>query len=106
MTIIAPKKNKSISSHLLIGLILLLLAGACWNIFAYNQIVNFRHSLDNAEEQSQQLKTTNSEIKNQFYQLTSADNLIKLAVERGLVETDAPQYVKLSNLWSAAFVSQ
>jgi len=106
MTIISPKKNKAHMSPLLIGLILLLIAGACWNIFAYNQIVNFNHTLNVAEEQLIELKADNAEIKNQLYQLTSADNLIKLGMERGLVETSSPRYVKINDLWSAAFVSQ
>lgn len=108
MTIISPKnKNKSKKmSRIVTVLILVLLLAACWDIFSYNQIVNVRHNLSKAEVELQEVKSANVEIKEQFYYLTSVDNLIKVGEQMGLVDASSPLYVKLNNLWSAVTASR
>lgn len=108
MTIIEPKKNKQSSNFVVIGLILLLTFLAYWSVSIYNQTVNLRHALGDGEQELQNLKVANAELKNSFFQLTDPKNLISLGQERGLVKITAPHYLELAknSTWSVVSASR
>jgi len=97
MTIIQPNKNKDIKrlaislSVFLVGIILM------W-VFVYIQTVSLRHDITEEKNRLEEMKVQNAELKGRYYGLIDADNLEKLAEERGLVKDRNPQWAFVSPL--------
>lgn len=65
-------------------------------LFSYLSLVNVKHDLSKTRDNLEVMKVQNAEFKNQYYQLTSAENLEKLAGEMGLVKDKNPGWVLAS----------
>ena len=61
-------------------------------MFVYMQTVNLRHDLANAKNHLEEIKVVNAELKDAYYNLVDADNLERLAAERGLIKDKNPQW--------------
>lgn len=91
MTIIQPNKHKEIKMLTVsLGAILVFLI-LTW-IFVYLQTVSLRHDLASAKNRLEEIKVVNAEMKDAYYNLVDADNLERLAAERGLVKDKNPQW--------------
>jgi len=97
MTIIQPNKNKDVKRLAIsLGLFLVCIIGV-W-VFVYIQTVNLRHDLADAKNSLEEMKVQNAELKDKYYGLVDADNLEKLAEDRGLVKDKNPQWAFVSPL--------
>ena len=91
MTIIQPNKHQDIKRLAVsLGAVLVVLV-LMW-MFVYMQTVNLRHDLANAKNHLEEIKVVNAELKDAYYNLVDADNLERLAAERGLVKDKNPQW--------------
>jgi len=97
MTIIQPNKYKDVKK-LTISLSMFLVGTILMWMFVYLQTVNVRHDLASSKERLEEMKVENAELKDRYYGLVDADNLEKLAEERGLVKDKNPQWAFVSQL--------
>lgn len=67
------------------------------NVFIYNKIVNLQHLLKNQEEENQELRLVNVDLKNQLYQLLDTNNLAQFSKEEGLVRVQKPDYLEINS---------
>jgi len=91
MTIIQPNKHKDIKK-LSISLGILLVSMLSLWVFVYLETVNLNHNIVNAKSRLESIKVENADLKDKYYGLVDADNLEKLAIERGLVKDKNPQW--------------
>ncbi|MCR4260940.1 MAG: hypothetical protein NUV96_01190 [Candidatus Colwellbacteria bacterium] len=95
MTIVQPNKEKNlrnITALCVTGVVLML--GIA--LFSYLSLVGLRHEISNTRESLEELKVANAELKNDYYALTSNDNLEQLASQLGLVKDKTPQWALAS----------
>ena len=91
MTIIQPNKHKDIKRLSILLGILLVGALSMW-VFVYIETVNLNHNIAKAKNDIENIKVENADLKDRYYGLVDADNLEKLAAERGLVKDKNPQW--------------
>lgn len=97
MTIIRPNAYKEIKK--LVALLSVVLVGTLLlGVFIYLQTVSMKHDIANAQDNLDELKVENADLKNSFYGMMDSDNLEKLALERGLVKDKNPQWAFASEL--------
>ena len=95
MTIIKPNRYRDIKKLavtlgvFLVGMILL------W-VFVYLQTVSLRHDIAKAEDRIESAKVENADLKDVYYKLVDADNLEKLASDKGFVKDKNPQWAFVS----------
>lgn len=97
MTIIQPHKNSGKSKILTLFLLLGVFAAAGQSILFYNQLVDLRHEVKQAQQDLSQAEVTNAELKNNLYGLTDNKNLQSLLNGQSLILDNNPQYVKMTN---------
>ncbi|MFH1694669.1 MAG: hypothetical protein ABH880_02870 [Patescibacteria group bacterium] len=95
MTIVRPNKDKdlkklSMYSFLVVGGMIAAV------LVSYLSLVGVKHDLSKTRLALEDLKVGNAELKNDYYQLTSAENLEALASEMGLVKDKNPGWVLAS----------
>ncbi|MGC9046506.1 MAG: hypothetical protein ACP5IC_00030 [Minisyncoccia bacterium] len=93
MTIIRPSKQKNLS-YFILFLFFILVGGGIF-IFQYNNYINFKHELQNINDQIQKLSLQNADFKNQLYKITDVNNLKQAAINVGLILENNPEYLKL-----------
>lgn len=91
MTIIQPAKNKIRMSFLVLLIVIFLMAG--FYIYEYNRVVGLNYQVSSLSKTIDEYQKTNSEQKNQYYQLTDPARLEQLAKENGLILDQQPQYL-------------
>lgn len=96
MTIIQPHKNNNKANFLVSILMMACLVVALWGIFLYNQLVDLRHEVSDAQEGVRGEEVANAELKNNFYGITNTDNLKSVTAAQSLVLDQNPQYIKLA----------
>jgi Tfp pilus assembly protein PilO len=95
MTIVQPNKENNVRQcciHAIFGISAMIVAV----LISYLSLVGLRHDLDQSRDSIEQLKVENAELKNEYYQIVSTENLEKLAIERGLVKDKNPEWVLAS----------
>ena len=97
MTIIQPNKHKEIK-RLTVSLGAFIVVSILVWMFVYMQTVNLSHDLARAKNRLEEMKEENAELKDRYYNLVDADNLERLAAERGLVKDKNPQWAFVSQL--------
>mgnify|MGYP001559055688 CR=1 FL=1 len=95
MTIARPNKDRDLkrcwmhSGLGLGGMILIVL-------LSHLSLVQLKHELDSARDNIEVMKVGNADLKNQYYQLISTENLERLATEKGLVKDKNPEWALVS----------
>lgn len=93
MTIVQPNKNNLTKLNLTIGGMALVLVSIIFGgVFAYNDVVDFRHELSRVKTDLGRVEVQNAELKNSFYKIVDAGKLEKLALSGGLILDKNPQY--------------
>ena len=92
MTIICPQKKKDIR-YFLIALFAVLLAGGSFYLVETGSLVEKRHELDALKGQLVALKTSNADLKNEYYRLLDPAKLEAVASNSGLTLEKRPQYL-------------
>jgi len=95
MTIVQPNKDNDIrkcSIHAILGISAMIVVV----LVSYLSLVGLRHDLAKHRDGIERLKVENAELKNEYYQIVSTDNLEQLASERGLVKDRSPEWVLAS----------
>lgn len=91
MTVIQPNKNENLTHLMFIfGFILVFVAFSC--VIFYSRTVSLRHDIARAEQEIDDMKVKNAELKNSFYALVDSNALQQLAAEKGLVNDKNPQW--------------
>ncbi|MDD5710501.1 MAG: hypothetical protein PHV43_00125 [Candidatus Colwellbacteria bacterium] len=65
-------------------------------LVSYMNLVGIKHDLLALRSSLELAKIENAELKNQYFQLTNAESLEKLAGEMGLVQDKSPEWVLAS----------
>lgn len=68
----------------------------CTVLVSYVFLVGTRHDLTSIRSSMESMKIENAELKNQYFQLTNAESLERLAGEMGLVQDKNPEWVLAS----------
>jgi len=68
----------------------------CMVLVSYVYLVETRHGLSSVRSSMELAKIENAELKNQYFQLTNAESLERLAGEMGLVQDKNPEWVLAS----------
>ena len=95
MTIVQPNKDSNVRKccmHALFGIGAMIVVV----LLSYLSLVGLRHDLAQSRDGIERLKVENAELKNDYYQIVSTENLEKLASERGLVKDKSPEWVLAS----------
>lgn len=71
-------------------------AMVCMVLVSYMNLVGIKHDLLALRSSLELAKIENAELKNQYFQLTNAESLEKLAGEMGLVQDKSPEWVLAS----------
>ncbi len=93
MTVIEPNKNKFTINWLIISLIIFILTGALFSVFAYNNNVRLKHLLNSHREEAESLRSANTDFKNQLYGILDLKNAEELAADLGLIKEKKPEYL-------------
>jgi len=65
-------------------------------LFSYMSLVAVKHDLSETRLSLETAKVENAELKNQYFQLTNADSVEKLAGEMGLIQDRNPGWALAS----------
>lgn len=65
-------------------------------LLSYVHLVGTRHDLASVRSSLESAKIENAELQNRYFQLTSAENMEKLAGEMGLVQDTDPEWILAS----------
>lgn len=91
MTIIQPNKYRDIKRlGFLLGAILIVAFFAMMALYLHT--VGLRHDVARARATLEERAVENAELKNQYYAVVDAENLLELAKERGFVQDRNPQW--------------
>ena len=97
MTTIGPQKKRGKVQLLMLGFLGVFVMGAIVGIPLYNDIVNFKHDIRDAEKRIAGLEVENAEIKNKLYETVDADRLQKSAGDLGLILEKSPGYLEIDS---------
>lgn len=95
MTIVRPNRERDLRKTIL-WCSIAVSGMIAFVLLSYVNLVGLRHDLTAMHDNIETMKVENAELKNQYYQLTSNDNLERLAAEMGLVKDKNPQWVLAS----------
>lgn len=95
MTIIEPKKLKPKSKILILFLFGIVLVASLGVITFYNKIVDLKFQLSKQEQELEDLKVLNAELKNEVYSYLDVDNLSTIARALGLILDRNPTYLEM-----------
>lgn len=96
MTTIGPQKKPQALKLYMLGFLSVFAAGAIMSLVLYSSIVNLRHTIRDAEQQTADLLVQNTESKNELYELLDREHLDRLAHELGYVLEKNPAYLELT----------
>ncbi len=68
----------------------------CMVLVSYVYLVETKHGLSSVRSSLELEKIENADLKNQYFQLTNAESLERLADEMGLVQDKNPEWVLAS----------
>ncbi len=95
MTVIQPNKYREfIKLAVIMGLLSVFLI--VYGVFTYLQTVSLRHDLEISQSNLDKLRVENAELKNKYFALVDSGSLTALAVQKGLVKDQNPQWVSAS----------
>jgi len=89
MTIIQPAKNKNKLSVFIILAVIFIAAG--FYIYEYNLIVNVNYHIGALEKTINDYRSTNADLKSQYYKLTDPLSLENFAEKSGLILDQQPK---------------
>ena len=102
MTITHPHSSKIFLNRMIILLIAALLLCTIWLIVAYNQLVNLKHGVADANIELKHIETQGAELKNSLFALISNEQLGEFATSRNLSLDQNPYYLTVNSPWSLA----
>jgi len=68
----------------------------CMVLVSYVYLVETKHDLASVRSSLELMKIESAELKNQYFQLTNAESLERLAGEMGLIQDKSPEWVLAS----------
>jgi len=98
MTIIQPHQASHKTNFFIFSLVFILIIGAVWGVFLYNQLVSFRHETKKQEANIGQAEAINAELKSELYSILDTKNLASSTNEQSLILDKNPEYIKTAKL--------
>ena len=83
-------------------MIVLVFASAIGLVIFYNRFVNLEHGISDLGRMLKTAQADNAELKDKIFAQFTMQTLEEAALERGLVQDRAPEYITLTEQWSLA----
>jgi len=95
MTIIQPNKNRSrkISDVLIVCMGVVVFGAAAITVFSYSRVAGLKHNIAVLEQEIDEAKSVNADLKNNLFKMTDPQSLELIAAEKGLIEDRNPKWV-------------
>lgn len=98
MTVIQPNKNSKGVLGLILCLSFVLAAMLSLEVLLYSETTSLKYDISRLSEDFDELRITNAELENKFYDTINQNSLEILAEERGLIKEKTPKWVFASDL--------
>lgn len=95
MTIIQPNKYKSqkTADIFIACLGIAVFSMAAVTVFSYSHVAGLKHDISRLENEVEQSRSVNADLKNNLFRITDPQSLEAIAAEKGLIEDRNPRWV-------------
>lgn len=98
MTILQPRKNRTIHKFLSVLFVLMIIVGGIY-IFEYGTLADYRHQIILLKQDLIRFQVQNTDLRGQLYAKIDPTALESFAIKEGFILEKKPSYLVTTNQW-------